>query len=348
MVRTVLATICLLVLISSHAYAQEDLTSTIPKNLTNRSPLRLELSFGKTSSVAKVNSTEVGIKSSDRFGTLTFHFKSQIFGEVGIGKPTLHQTSVNGASLPQQSEADPTMSIFGVGFRSYRKRSNGEFVGVGFRYSSNAETEEDITSSRTVRIFTQKDTVNRYGVVQLSREYGALGDINRISGKHVWFTSSGLGFGFHWAFGAGRDIEESGVEIDYRTRDAGILIMYRPKLHSSKYRYGDEYMDKDFLTETEFTKDNGFEESTEFDPDGFQEDETESDEFTEDDFDDSEFDDIDFEDEGFEEDDFTEDDETTSEEDPFEESSFDEFEDDSFEDDDEFDEEFDSGEWIEE
>ena len=359
MVRTVLAIICLFVMISSRASAQEDQTSTIPENLTNRSPMRLEMSFGKTSSVAKVNSTEVGTKSSDRFGTLTFHFKSQIFGEVGIGKPTLDQTSINGAALPRQSDTDPTMSIFGIGFRSYRKRSNGQFVGIAFRYLSNAETEEDITSSRSARIFTQKDTVKRYGVVQLSREYGSLGDINRISGKHVWFTNGGLGFGFHWSFGAGRDIESSGVEIDYRTRDAGILIMYRPKLHASRYSYGDEYMDKDFLTETEFTRGNGYEETAESDEDSFDDGDFEGDEFDEDDFDESEFDDADFEDDSFEDDDFSEGDEfseedefgeveeTTSEENPVEDSSFDELEEESLEDDDEFDEEFDSGEWVE-
>jgi hypothetical protein len=211
----------------ANAYAQE--------NLTNLDPLRLEFSFSQFSASAKQADNEINTKSSDRFGLLTYYFKRQFFGEIGYGRPRTHEVSINSQRIPRLSDENTALALYGFGFRSYRKGSNGEYLGIGLRFSSDLSNESESDSTQTIRLFSQKDTRKRYGVLQLSRENGEAGEISKLGGRHVWFNNDGVGFGFQWAFGIGREINETGLETNYRSRDAGIIVMYRPTLIGSGY-----------------------------------------------------------------------------------------------------------------
>lgn len=226
-----IATACLLFVAMNVVYA----TANAQENLTNLNPLRLEFSFSQTSADAKQGSNEIGTLSSDRFGTITYYFKRQFFAEVGYGRPRTHKITLNGQSLTTRANQDTALSLYGLGFRSYRKGSDGEYLGIAVRYTSDMSDESNNNSTQIIRLFTQKDTHTRYGVLQLSSENGDAGEINRLGGQHVWFNDNGIGFGFQWAFGMGREVNENGVETNYRSRDAGIIVMYRPSLTDSGY-----------------------------------------------------------------------------------------------------------------
>jgi hypothetical protein len=197
---------------------------------TNPDPLRLEFSFSQTSADAKRSDNEINTKSSVYFSTLTYYFKRQFFAEAGYGRPSTHEVTINDQIIPLQASEKTALSLYGLGFRSFRRGSNGEYLGIGLRYTSDLSSGANGTSTQTIRLFTQKDTRQRYGVVQLSRENGAAGEISKLGGRHVWFNENGIGFGVQWAFGLGREIDETGLETRYRSRDIGILVMYRPKL----------------------------------------------------------------------------------------------------------------------
>lgn len=224
-----LATTCLLFAVLSFASANAK------ENLTNLNPLRLEFSFSQTSANAKQANNEISTKSSDRFATLTYHFKKQFFGEIGYGKPRTHNISINNQSILRQENERTALSLYGLGFRSYRNGSNGEYLGIAIRFTSDLSNESDIESTQIIRLFTQKDTRKRYAVIQLSRANGDAGEISKLGGRHVWFNNDGIGFGVQWAFGIGREVDESGLETHYRSRDAGVIIMYRPKFMDREY-----------------------------------------------------------------------------------------------------------------
>lgn len=222
-----LATACLLFAALSFASANAQ------ENRTNLNPLRLEFSFSQTSANAKQADNEISSKSSDRFATLTYHFKKQFFGELGYGRPRTHNISINNQAIQRQDNERTALSLYGVGFRSYRKGSNGEYLGIAIRFTSDLSDESDSESTQIIRLFTQKDTRKRYAVIQLSRANGNAGEISKLGGRHVWFNNDGIGFGVQWAFGIGREVDESGLETHYRSRDAGVIIMYRPKFMDS-------------------------------------------------------------------------------------------------------------------
>jgi hypothetical protein len=226
-----LATVCLLFVVVSFACAN----ANAQENQTNLNPLRLEFSFSQTSAGAKQADNEIGTKSSDRFATLTYHFKKQLFGEIGYGRPRTHNISINGQTFLRQANKKTALALYGLGFRSYRKGSNGEYLGIAIRFTSDFSSESESKSTQIIRLFTQKDTRSRYGVIQLSRANGEAGEISKLGGRHVWFNNNGVGFGFQWAFGIGREVDEAGLETQYRSRDAGIIIMYRPTLMNNGY-----------------------------------------------------------------------------------------------------------------
>ena len=252
-----LATVCLLFVAINfafkEAYAQE--------NLTNLNPLRLEFSFSQTTADAKQAGNKIRTKSSNRFGTVTYYFKRQFFGEVGYGRPRTHNILINSQPLTGRENENSDLSLYGLGFRSYRKGSDGEYLGLGIRFTSDLSAESDNNSTQIIRLFTQKDTRDRYGAIQLSRQNGVAGEITKLGGRHIWFGSSGVGFGFEWAFGIGRDVNEAGLETNYRSRDGGVVIMYRPKLMNSGYQVEpedeseenpfDEAVDEDYVDSSE-------------------------------------------------------------------------------------------------
>ncbi|MDB4222741.1 MSCRAMM family adhesin SdrC [Granulosicoccus sp.] len=226
-----LATACVLFTAISFAFAN----AYAQENLTNLEPLRLEFSFSQIGADAKQADNNISTKSSDRFGMLTYYFKRQFFGEIGYGRPRTHEVSINSQIIPSLSDEKTALALYGFGFRSYRKASNGEYLGIGVRFSSDLSNGSESDSTQTIRLFTQKDTRKRYGVLQLSRENGEAGEISKLGGRHVWFNNDGVGFGFQWALGIGREINETGLETNYRSRDAGILLMYRPTLIDSGF-----------------------------------------------------------------------------------------------------------------
>ena len=211
----------------ANAYAQE--------TLTNLDPLRLEFTFSQVSAKATQADNKINTKSSDRFGLLTYYFKRQFFGEIGYDRPRTHKVSINSQTIPSLSGEKTALALYGLGFRSYRKGSHGEYLGIGLRFSSDLSNESESNSTQKIRLFIQKDTRTRYGILQLSRENGKAGEISKLGGRHVWFNNDGLGFGFQWAFGIGREINEMGLETNYQSRVAGIIVMYRPTLIDSGY-----------------------------------------------------------------------------------------------------------------
>ncbi len=221
-----LATICVLMVSMCTAYAEQ--------SVTLHSPLRAEGSFTRTSADARLNGNELKTKSSALTGLLTYYFRQELFGELGYGKPTLHKRIVNGQIIPTQSSDTNSLFWYGFGFRSQRKGSISDYLGIGFRLSASVGELQDDNSSKTIRLFSQKDTSKRFGLLQVSRETGNNGSINKIGGKHIWFSTNGIGFGLQWALGSGREIDESGIETSYRTRVAGVVMMYRPKLYNSE------------------------------------------------------------------------------------------------------------------
>lgn len=203
------------------------------QSMSLQSPLRVEGTFTRTSADARLNGNELKTTSSASTSLLTYYFRKELFGELGYGKPTLHRQVVNGEIIPTQSSDTNSLFWYGFGFRSQRTGSTSDYLGVGFRFSASIGALEDDNSSKTLRLFSQKDTSQRYGLLQVSIESGNNGSINKLGGKHVWFSNNGIGFGLQWAFGSGRNVEDTGAETSYRTRDAGIVMMYRPKLYSA-------------------------------------------------------------------------------------------------------------------
>jgi hypothetical protein len=224
-----LATACLLFVVISLANANAQ------ENLTNLNPLRLEFSLSKNSANAKQADNEISTKSSDRFGTLTYYFKKQFFGEIGYGRPRTHNISINGQTLLRPGNEKKTLSLYGLGFRSYRKASHGEYLGIAIRFTSDLSNKSGSESTQIIRLFTQKDTRTRYAVIQLSRANGNAGEISKLGGRHVWFNTNGVGFGLQWALGIGREVDEAGLETHYRSREVGIIVMYRPTLMDNGY-----------------------------------------------------------------------------------------------------------------
>ena len=252
-----LATACLLFVAINFAFKN----AHAQENLTNLNPLRLEFSFSQTTADAKQGDNKIRTKSSNRFGTVTYYFKRQFFGEVGYGRPRTHNILINDQSLTGRENENTELSLYGLGFRSYRKGSHGEYLGLGIRFTSDLSAESDNNSTQIIRLFTQKDTRDRYGAIQLSRQNGDAGEITKLGGRHIWFGSSGVGFGFEWAFGIGRDVNEAGLETNYRSRDVGVVIMYRPKLMNSGHQIEpennseenpfDEAVDEDYVDSSE-------------------------------------------------------------------------------------------------
>ena len=201
------------------------------QSMAIQSPLRVEGTFTRTSADARLNGNELKTTSSAVTGLVTYYFRKEVFGQLGYGKPTLHRRVVNGEIIPTQSSDTNSLFWYGFGFRSQRQGSTSDYLGVSFRFSASIGELEDDNSSKTLRLFSQKDTSQRFGELEVSIESGNNGSINKLGGKHVWFSSNGFGFGFQWAFGSGRNVEDSGDETSYRTRDAGIVFMYRPKLY---------------------------------------------------------------------------------------------------------------------
>lgn len=164
---------------------------------------------------------EFVITQSGLAGLITYQSASGIFGEAGFSRISTIELEVNGQTF--DVDEDDNGSLFGLGYRIPRVNSDDNYWGIGLRRIS-----VDDADQTSLRLFSEKDSPTRYGIVELSYDRDDGFDAISVRGRHIWFSGGVVGLGVAWGLQAGEfDSSAMLAALDSRSFELGVILMFR-------------------------------------------------------------------------------------------------------------------------
>ncbi|MDO6461874.1 hypothetical protein Q4485_14275 [Granulosicoccaceae sp. 1_MG-2023] len=190
---------------------------------TNGNSIRVDISANSSSTVLDDGFDELTIWETSLQGTLTLQSSYGVYGELGVANITVQEIEIDGRTYDVDEDYDA--NLFGVGYRFPNQIWPSQYWGIGYRHA-----DSDGSDSNAVRLFSEKDTDLRYGIIEFSYASGDDSDLFSLSGRHVWFLNDVIGLGVNWGVSFGSIDTPSGyADIDTGAANIGGILMIRPR-----------------------------------------------------------------------------------------------------------------------